>query len=162
MKRVDLAASEIIGGLILILVFVGLFIVISTILLSQPKPELMPAAEFKLSYDHQNVIISIKRGDSFRVLGEEGVVKTGYVKVDGKKWPITTRGLPGTNETFGLVNLSSGNNSDFFSVGDELVGMYSGTKPTQVQFVYTPSKWRRIPSLGRKGEKKRKGVSGFG
>lgn len=130
----DHSTSEIIGALVLSLVLISLFAVISTILLSQPYPEHIPTAEFSLVIDESEVIVSLRRGDSFLVSGEKGLPAT-YLKVDGTVWPVTTAGKyePGT---FELVNQSSKSDSNYLSVGDQLIGTYNGSRPQMVQFVY--------------------------
>jgi hypothetical protein len=139
MVRTEGALCEMIGALLLIGVFIGVFAIVSFILLSQPLPEQVPASEFRLTVDTSNVnsytiTIVHTRGDSFRVLDTCGTNRNAYVKVNGKEWPVEAPPCS-DNYTFVLIK-NSASNADSFSAGDELVGTYPGSKPNLVQFFY--------------------------
>jgi PKD repeat protein len=134
-----------VGALLLTGVIVSVFVVISTFILSQPPPVLLPAVEFELRNDDGYLSITHQRGDNFDLFDEVSSntdASTFYVKVDGKQWKIIRESDPEPNAqdapyTFRLIKSSSASPYDnLFSVGDTLVAIQPVTVTNpQVQFI---------------------------
>ncbi|KAF5084544.1 PKD domain protein [anaerobic digester metagenome] len=136
------AVSELIGALLITGVIAGGIGLIAVILISQPPPVDLPAADFKLVIDDNEKIIRIShvRGDSLRVFDESGLDDWSsiHVNVDGELFKIVKEDSSDGSSQFKLIKNSPNPDDLYYAVGDVLEAPFPDMKkrPENVQFIY--------------------------
>ena len=144
--KTERSVSELLSAMILAVIIVsGLGLLLITIT-SQPPPVLLPAADFKLTIDQPvlqtnpesmpKIHIHHIRGDSFFLGPETGKNPFFKVTVDGKEYRLNREPAYSENYFTLVKGTSNEQNSDYYSVGDELIAPYQGSKPENVQFIF--------------------------